>query len=140
MPKRIILLVFGIVFTCCMTVSASDKPSDKPADKNKAYTAGCRPLLKIGADGEPLFATDCTQCIDCEVTSGNTCSASAICSSDPINCTAYGRCPLLGCSCTNNSSHIGCECDCTGNGVECSWTDSNNVYHDLVKNCPDNLP
>ncbi len=97
---------------------------------------GCHPILEIrGNDGEPFFAKDCSLCINCVATSGNSCRAGANCSDDSEGCSQDG-CPNVGCSCNGDANHVGCECDCSGDGVECSWTDSNNFLHDISKNCP----
>jgi hypothetical protein len=133
MLRKISLNILGTVFLCLSAVAASnnDKPKDIP---------GCHPLLTIrGSDGEPFYVSDCTTCIDCASSSGNTCGATAICSADPVSCIE-GTCPRLNCSCTNDSHHIGCDCECSGSGVDCTWTDNFGFFHEITKDCPDHLP
>ncbi len=78
MLKKISLSILGSAFLCCLSaiaVSNNDKPKDIP---------GCHPLLTIrGSDGEPFFAMDCTTCIDCASSSGNTCGATRL--ADELN-------------------------------------------------------
>ena len=136
MSKKVTVTAFLVAFLCCLSALAVSDNKGKAND-----VSGCHPILNIrGNDAEPFFATDCTACIDCTIRFGNTCSAIANCSDDYILCLQSSKCPTIGCSCTNNSTHIGCECDCTGTGVDCSWTDQNGAFHEVTKNCPDNLP
>jgi len=131
-PHLAVYIVIATFF-CCFSVAAVSDNKDKPI-------SGCHPILMIlGDDQDPSFGTDCTQCIDCTVhTAELSCSASATCSDDSINCTESEKCPILSCNCGQVNGS--CDCECTGNGVECSWTDSKGIFHEITKNCPDNLP
>jgi hypothetical protein len=137
MLNKVRLGALGLALLCLLSPLAMSGGKDKPRD----YRAGCHPILVIpaGDDAEPFFQVDCTVCIDCESTSGNTCGATAICSKEQgegSSCTQTAGCPTLNCNCTDNDTHFGCECDCTGDGVECSWTDNLGHNHDVTKNCP----